>query len=67
MRTSLFGFRDSLESESVVCETTQVWRAEPMSPVKVFFDGVQITLEQDFVYHKDPVIKSIQPLESIMQ
>lgn len=59
--------RDTLTAESVVCETTQVWRPEPMSPIMLYFDGAQITLDRDFIYRPDPVIQSIKPLESIRE
>lgn len=59
--------RDTLTAESVVCETTRVWRAEPMSPIMLFFDGARITLDRDFIYRPDPVITSIKPLETIRE
>nr|KAG5701673.1 hypothetical protein BaRGS_027831 [Batillaria attramentaria] len=58
-------FWDTLTAESVVCETTRVWRAEPMSPIMLYFDGARITLDRDFIYRPDPIIDSIKPLESI--
>ena len=59
--------RDSLTPESVVCETTRVWRAEPKSPVQVFFDGARITMDRDFVYRDDPIITDIHPLATIRE
>ena len=59
--------RDTLTPESVVCETTRVWRAEPKSPVQVFFDGARITLDQAFIYRDDPVITGIHPRATIRE
>ena len=59
--------RDTLTPESVVCETTRVWRAEPKSPVQVFFDGARITLDRDFIYRDDPVITGIHPRATIRE
>ncbi|XP_070193235.1 plexin-B-like [Littorina saxatilis] len=59
--------RETLTPTSVVCQTTRVWRAEPKSPIQVFFDGARITLDRDFIFREDPIITDIHPLATIRE
>ncbi|CAL1537486.1 unnamed protein product [Lymnaea stagnalis] len=56
-----------VSNTSVECITSKVWHLEPKSPIKVFFDDKEYTLNRFFMYKDDPTITRIAPLESILE
>ncbi|XP_059150420.1 plexin-B-like isoform X2 [Physella acuta] len=59
--------REKITNSSLECITSKVWHPDYKTPIKVYFDEKEYSLNRNFVYKEDPTINRIAPLASILE